>query len=50
MKIITRFYMLGLLTVYSPAGRRRLTLAERDAYPAEIWLGRQALVRRYGNG
>lgn len=47
---LTRLYMLGLLRIYNPEGDRRLARAEPDAYPAEIWLGRQALAERYYGG
>lgn len=44
---LVRFFMLGLLTIYHPNGRRRLRQAERDAHPAEVWLGRRTLEDRY---
>jgi hypothetical protein len=44
---LTRFFMLGLLAIYSPDGRRRLELTGSHTYPTEVWFGRRALERRY---
>lgn len=43
---LTRFFMVGLFTIYNPEGRQRVAL-ERATYPAEIWMGRQTLASRY---
>lgn len=46
---LERFFQTGLLALYSPEGLARLTRGQaRDAYPEEIWISRDELIRRYG--
>ena len=45
---LVRFFMLGLLAIYSPEGRRRLARTREDLYPAEVWMARSTLMARYG--
>lgn len=44
---LVRFFMLGLLAIYSPKGRRRLARMRQDLYPAEVWMARGTLLARY---
>jgi len=43
---LVRFFMLGLLAVYHPAGRRRLNSRAARLWPGEVWMSRSALVAR----
>jgi hypothetical protein len=43
---LVRFFMLGLLAVYHPAGRRRLNRRAARLWPGEVWMSRSALVAR----
>ena len=45
---LVRFFMMGLLSIYSPAGSRRLATVDQATYPAEFWFGRMSLLERYG--
>jgi len=44
---LVRFFMLGLMTIYNPDGKRHLSIVDPNVYPAEIWLGRRALESRF---
>lgn len=46
---LERFFLRGLLALYSPDGLARLAQGNgRASFPQEIWLSRKELLQRYG--
>ena len=45
---LMRFFMMGLLSIYNPAGSSRLASVDQTRYPAEFWFSRKSLLERYG--
>jgi hypothetical protein len=41
---LEQFFMVGLLLLYHPRGRRRLAQLRTAPWPAEVWLSRRALM------